>query len=97
VLSLQLGDDQRMANDEPSIGGAAEVSRQAAAPVAREDVLQIAPRVYREYAKNFKELARTSESDAQRAIYLKAAQMWLDAATQFEFQTSQREQKHPAA
>jgi hypothetical protein len=76
-----------MERDETSIGVAAEVSRQAAAPEAREEVLQIAPRIYREYAKNFRELARTSESDPQRAIYLKAAQMWLDAATQFEFET----------
>lgn len=43
--------------------------------------------VYRAYAKNFRELARASESEPQRDMYLKAAQMWLDAATRFEFET----------
>jgi hypothetical protein len=88
-----------MERDETSIGVAAEVSRETAVPGAREEVLQIAPRIYREYAKNFKELARTSESEPQRDIYLKAAQMWLDAATRFEFETghSGRGQQQPAA
>jgi hypothetical protein len=90
-----------MEKDEISIRVAAEVSRQAAAPEARQEVLQIAPRIYREYAKNFRELALTSESEPQRDIYLKAAQMWLDAATLFEFETghfnSGRGQPQPAA
>jgi hypothetical protein len=78
VGRLQLGDDHRMEKDEISIGVAAEV---------REEVLHIAPRIYREYANEFKELSRKSESEPQRDIYLKAAQMWLDAATLFEFET----------
>jgi hypothetical protein len=98
VARLQISDDHRMEKDETSIGVAAEVSRQAAAPGAREEVLQIAPRIYREYAKSFRELARTSESEPQRYMFLKAAQMWLDAATRFEFETGHyaREQQ-PAA
>jgi len=87
VGRLQLGDDHRMEKDQISIGVAAEVSRQPAAPGAREEVLQIALRIYREYAKDFRELACTSDTEPQRAIYLKAAQMWLDAATRFEFET----------
>jgi hypothetical protein len=82
----QLGDDHCMEKDEISIGVAADV-RARAAPAAREEVLQIAPRIYREYANEFKELSRKSESEPQRDIYLKAAQMWLDAATLFEFET----------
>ncbi|MGB7039954.1 MAG: hypothetical protein WBD83_10085 [Xanthobacteraceae bacterium] len=95
VGRLQLGDDHCMEN-----GVAAEV-RARAAPPAREEVLQIAPRIYREYANEFKELSRKSESEPQRDIYLKAAQMWLDAAILFEFETgyfnSGREQQKSAA
>src|ERR1700733_194865 len=87
VARLQLGEDYCMEKDETVVGVATEVHRPTAAPGAREEVLQIAPRIYREYAKNFRELARTSESEPQRDIYLKAAQMWLDAATRFEFET----------
>jgi hypothetical protein len=87
-----------MGNDELSIGVPASGR---AAPAAREEVLEIAPRIYREYANEFKELARTSERESQRDIYLQAAQMWLDAATLFEFDTgrfgSGREQQQPAA
>ncbi|MGA7430742.1 MAG: hypothetical protein WBD33_17735 [Xanthobacteraceae bacterium] len=100
VGRLQLGDDHCMEKDEISIGVAAEV-RMRAAPAAREEVLQIAPRIYREYANEFKELSRKSESEPQRDMYLKAAQMWLDAATLFEFETgyfnSGREQQKSAA
>jgi hypothetical protein len=89
-----------MEKDEISVGVAAEV-RTGAAPAAREEVLQIAPRIYREYANEFKELSLKSESEPQRDIYLKAAQMWLDAATLFEFETghfnSGRGQSQPAA
>ena len=49
-----------------------------------EGILGIAPRIYRDYANEFRELARTSGSDAQRALYLKASHMWLDAAARFE-------------
>jgi len=75
-----------MEKDEISVGVAAEVCTRAA-PAAREEVLQIAPRIYREYANEFKELSLKSESEPQRDIYSKAAQMWLDAATLFEFET----------
>lgn len=89
VIDLQLGDDHSMEKDEISIG------------VATEEVLQIAPRIYREYANDFKELAGASESEAQRDVYLKAAQVWLEAATIFEFESgcfnSGREQQKPAA
>jgi hypothetical protein len=71
VPRLQLSDDHRMEKDETSVGVAAEVRGQAAAPGAREKVLQIAPRIYREYANDFGELARSSESEPQRAIYLR--------------------------
>jgi hypothetical protein len=87
-----------MEKDEISDVVVAEVSGRAA---DHEGVLEIAPRIYRDYANEFRELARTSESDAQRATYLKAAHMWLDAATLFEFETghfkSGREQQKPAA
>ncbi|MGB6799363.1 MAG: hypothetical protein WBE48_23060 [Xanthobacteraceae bacterium] len=100
VGRLQLGDDHCMEKYEIFIDVAAEV-RTRAAPPAREEVLQIAPRIYREYANEFKELSRKSESERQRDIYLKAAQMWLDAAILFEFETgyfnSGREQQKSAA
>jgi hypothetical protein len=84
-----------MKNDEISLGRAAEFSRHSS--VASGQVLQIAPRIYREYAREFAELAHTHETEAQREIYLKAAKMWLDAASTFEFETgyfsSQWEQK----
>jgi hypothetical protein len=87
-----------MEKDEKSAGVVADVGKRAA---EREGVLEIAPRIYRDYANEFRELARTSESDAQRATYLKAAHMWLDAATLFEYETghfnSGREQQKPAA
>jgi hypothetical protein len=69
------------------------------APGAREEVLQIAPRIYREYVNEFRDLARASESEPQRAIYLKAAEMWFDAAMRFETGQfdSGREQQKPAA
>ncbi len=74
-----------MQGDEKSIDAAAEVSNKLAEhPGVSEELLRIAPRIYREYADEFRELARTSESDHQRSLYLKAAHVWLDAATRFE-------------
>jgi hypothetical protein len=70
-----------MEKDEKSDGIVAQVSKRAA---EREGVLEIAPRIYREYADEFRELARMSESEQQRSFYLKAAHTWLDAAMQFE-------------
>jgi hypothetical protein len=72
-----------MEQDEKAIGTSAQLSEQVARQ-ADEGVLQIPPRIYREYADEFRELARTSESDHQRALYLKTVHMWLDAATRFE-------------
>ena len=40
-------------------------------PSVSEGLLCIAPQIYREYAAEFREMARTSESDQQRAFYLK--------------------------
>jgi hypothetical protein len=73
-----------MGNNELSIGVAASGR---AIPPAREEVLDIAPRIYREYASEFGELARRAISESQRDIYLKTAQMWHDAAKLFEFET----------
>jgi hypothetical protein len=69
--------------------------------LAVEGILEIAPRIYREYASDFGDLARAATSDSQRDIYLKTAQMWNDAAKLFEFETGHfkpaREQQKPAA
>jgi hypothetical protein len=73
-----------MGNEEISIGVAASAR---AARGRREEVLEIAPRIYREYASEFSELARATTSEPQRDMYLKAAQLWRDAATLFEFET----------
>jgi len=47
-------------------------------------VLSIPARIYREYADEFRELARTATNGHQRAIYLKMANTWAGAAIQFE-------------
>jgi hypothetical protein len=99
VTSLQLGDNHPVGNDETSIDFAA--NGRATAP-AREGVLEIAPRIYREYASEFRKSAREAMSDSQREIYLKAAQMWHEAAQLFELETGQlksgrRKQHKPAA
>jgi hypothetical protein len=78
VISLQLGDDHRMGN--------VAASGPAITP-ASEEVLEIAPRIYREYASEFGDLARGAMSESQRDIYLKTAQMWHDAAKLFEYET----------
>ena len=87
-----------MEKDDKSIGVGA--SARADDP-AREEVLEIAPRIYREYASEFRKSARETMSDAQREIYLKAAQMWHEAAQLFEIETGQlksgRERQKPAA
>jgi hypothetical protein len=68
---------------------------------APEGVLEIAPRIYREYASEFGALARVATDDSQRDMYLKTAQMWHDAAKLFEFETGHfraaGEQQKPAA
>jgi hypothetical protein len=87
-----------METDQKSIGVAATGR---AALATREEVLDVAPRIYREYASEFSKLAREATSESQRDIYLKAAQMWQDAAKLFEFETSHfksgRGQQKPAA
>jgi hypothetical protein len=49
-----------------------------------ESVLNIAPQIHREYAAEFKELARTTGDDLVRAHYLQMAHIWLEAAARFE-------------
>lgn len=83
-----------MEQDEKPIGNSTEPSNEVAQQVD-DGVLQIPPRIYREYADEFRELARTSESDPQRALYLKTAHMWLDAATRFEMNDYISEQVSP--
>lgn len=50
-----------------------------------EGVLSIAPQIHREYAAEFKQLARTANDDQVRAHYLQMAHIWLEAAARFEF------------
>jgi hypothetical protein len=51
--------------------------------VATDGVLSIAPAIYREYAAELRELARTAANDS-RALYLKMANTWTYAAVRFE-------------
>lgn len=48
------------------------------------DLLSISPRQYREYADEWKNLARASSDIQQRAYYLKISNMWLYAAIRYE-------------
>ena len=87
-----------MENDQISIG----VTGGRTTTPAREEVLDIAPRIYREYASEFRKSAREAMSDSQREIYLKAAQIWHEAAQLFELEIGQlksgrHEQQKPAA
>jgi hypothetical protein len=84
VARLQLGDDHCM---ETFVGIAAERSRQAFALVPVRSASNRAADLPGICTGLFRELARKSESEPQRAMYLKAAQTWLDAATRFEFET----------
>jgi hypothetical protein len=47
-------------------------------------VLSIPPLIYREYAAEYKELARKAADVRQRALYLKIANAWIFAAVRFE-------------
>jgi hypothetical protein len=47
-------------------------------------VLSISPSMYREYAEEYKKLARSASDEPQRALYLKMASMWGHAALRFE-------------
>jgi hypothetical protein len=51
---------------------------------AAKGVLSIPPLIYREYAAEYKELARTTTNDSERALYLKMANTWRYAAVRFE-------------
>jgi hypothetical protein len=51
---------------------------------ATNGVLSIPPLIYREYAAEYKELARTATNSPQRALYLKMANTWRYAAVRFE-------------
>jgi len=46
--------------------------------------LAIPPLIYREYADELKNLARTTTSAPQRALYVKMANIWQHAAIRFE-------------
>jgi hypothetical protein len=47
-------------------------------------VLSISPAIYREYADEYKKLAKSAFDEPQRALYLKMASMWEHAALRFE-------------
>jgi hypothetical protein len=47
-------------------------------------LLSISPSIYREYADQYKKLARSAFDEPQRALYLKMASMWQHAALRFE-------------
>jgi len=51
---------------------------------AANGVLSIPPLIYREYAVEYQELARTAANELERAIYLKMANTWIYAAVRFE-------------
>ena len=55
----------------------------ASGDVATSGVLSIPPMIYREYAAELRELARTA-TDSSRALYLKMANTWAYAAVRFE-------------
>jgi len=57
-------------------------------------ILTIPPSIYREYAGEYKELARSTSDELLRPLYLKMAIMWEHAAIRFENGglTSERDQ-----
>ena len=60
----------------------------------KSTVLSIPPSIYREYAGEYRELARSSSDELVRALYLKMASMWEYTAVRFENSglTSERDQ-----
>jgi hypothetical protein len=46
--------------------------------------LSIPPRIYREFADEYKKLAQTTSDTYQRELYLKMASTWKHAAIRFE-------------
>jgi hypothetical protein len=55
----------------------------ASGDAATSGVLSIPPRIYREYAAELRELARTA-TNGSRELYLKMANTWTYAAVRFE-------------
>jgi hypothetical protein len=47
-------------------------------------LLSIPPRIYREFADEYKEMAKTITDIFQRELYLKMASTWVHAAIRFE-------------
>ena len=47
-------------------------------------LLSVPPRIYREFADEYKKLAQTTTDEFQRALYLKMASTWEHAAIRFE-------------
>jgi hypothetical protein len=47
-------------------------------------LLAVPPRIYREFADEYKKLAQTTSDTFQRALYLKMASTWEHAAIRFE-------------
>ena len=54
-------------------------------------VLSLPPQIYREYAAELRELARTAATSSSRALYLKMANTWAYAAVRFEAGVVERE------
>lgn len=48
------------------------------------ELLSIPPRIYREFADEYKNLAQTTSDTYQRELYLKMASTWKHAAIRFE-------------
>jgi topoisomerase IA-like protein len=63
---------------------ARENAKESGAQTADSGLLLISPRQYREYADEWKVLARAASGDQQREICLKMANIWLHAAIRFE-------------
>ena len=47
-------------------------------------LLSVPPRIYREFADDYKNMAQTTTDEFQRALYLKMASTWTHAAIRFE-------------
>jgi hypothetical protein len=50
----------------------------------KSNLFSIAPSIYREYADEYKKLARSTSDELQRALYFKMAIMWEQSAVRFE-------------
>ncbi len=63
---------------------ARENVKKLGAPTSDSGLLSISPQQYREFADEWKGLARAASGDLQRELYLKMANIWLHAAIRFE-------------